>query len=73
MIKFKCSKCAQEYRVADDYAGKKVRCKTCNTTNAVPSPDPEHGCGDSLARYNNLLQELLECEKTAPTIEIETK
>ena len=73
MIKFKCTKCAQDYRVDDDYAGKKFRCKHCNTVNVIPSPEPEVGCGDSLARYNSLLQELLECEKKAPTIEIETK
>lgn len=71
MIKFKCTQCAQEYRVSDDYAGKKVRCKSCSTVNTIP--EPENKCGDSLARYNNLLQELLECEKSAPTIEIETK
>lgn len=71
MIKFKCTKCAQEYRVGDEYAGKKVRCKSCSTVNVVP--EPEVGCGDSLARYNNLLQELLECEKHAPKIEAETK
>ena len=71
MIKFKCSKCAQEYRVSDDYAGKKVRCKSCSTVNTIP--EAEAACGDSLARYNNLLQELLEYEKKAPTYEVESK
>ena len=71
MIKFECVKCAQDYRVNDDYAGKKVRCKSCSTINVIP--EPMVGCGDSLARYNCLLQELLKCEQNAPTIELETK
>jgi DNA-directed RNA polymerase subunit RPC12/RpoP len=71
MIKFKCTKCAHEYQVGDDYAGRKVRCKNCNTVNVVPKPETP-GCGDSLARYNSLLQELLEYEKKAPPYEVET-
>ena len=69
MIKFKCSKCAKDYRVSDEYAGKKVRCKQCNVINVIPKPQPKVGCGDSLARYNSLLLELLECEKNAPPLE----
>jgi hypothetical protein len=48
--------------------------------NAIPSPtakpaQPERvpGSGDSVAAYNKLLQELLKQEKTAPTVEMETK
>jgi len=73
MIDFKCSKCAHQYRVADEHAGKKARCKTCSTVNVVPKPEIVVGCGDSLARYNSLLLELLECEKHAPTVEMDTK
>lgn len=71
MIKFKCVKCAHEYRVQDDFAGKRVRCKSCGTVNVIPEPTLK--CGDSLARYNSLLQELLEYEKTAPSLEVEAK
>lgn len=80
MITFKCSKCGHEYKVADEYAGKKARCKSCDNVNAIPSPtakpaQPERvpGSGDSVAAYNKLLQELLKQEKTAPTVEMETK
>ncbi|HDS83977.1 MAG TPA: hypothetical protein ENN97_02095 [Phycisphaerales bacterium] len=72
MITFKCTKCAHEYKVAEEYGGRKVRCKNCSTVNVVPKPDTS-GCGDSLARYNSLLQELLEYEKHAPTYEVESK
>lgn len=69
MIKFKCTQCDHEYRVGDDYAGKKVRCKSCQAVNVIPEPTP--ACGDSLARFNVLLQELLECEKRAPSLDAE--
>jgi len=80
MIIFKCSKCGHEYKVADEYAGKKARCKNCENVNVIPAPTAKPaqparpvGSGDSVAAYNNLLQELLQQEKTAPTVEVETK
>ena len=75
MIKFSCSKCDKAYRVSDDYAGKKVRCKECQTVNMIPAAQPaqpEVGCGDSIAAYNNLLQELSKYEQQAPPIEMES-
>ena len=73
MIKFYCSQCAQSYRVSDEYAGKRVKCKNCNQVNTIPQAGDETvGSGDSIAAYNNLLKELSEAEKTAPTVEIET-
>jgi len=71
MITFKCEKCGHEYRVNDDLSGRKVRCKSCSTVNVIP--EAKAGCGDSLARCNTLLQELLKCEQTAPSVEIKTK
>ncbi len=71
MIKFNCTKCNHAYRVGDEYVGKKVRCKACGTVNAVPGPEETVGCGDSVARFNGLLQELLECERKAPTLDFE--
>ena len=74
MIKFDCSKCGHSYRVSDEYANKRVRCKACSTINKIPSPEIEMekvGCGDSVAAYNDLLQELLKCEKQAPTLEMD--
>ena len=68
MIAFKCTKCNHSYQVPDDYAGKKVRCKECKEINAVPAQkagSETRECGDSLVAYNQLLQELLQCEKQA--------
>lgn len=70
MIKFDCTKCGHSYRVSDQYAGKRVRCKECSTINQIPASEPEKvGCGDSVAAYNNLLNELLKCEQQAPALE----
>lgn len=74
MIKFNCTSCGQSYRVSDEYAGKRVRCKECNTVNAIPSPEAgPTGSGDSVTAYNNLLQELSKYEKTAPSLEVESQ
>ena len=70
MIKFDCSKCGRSYRVSDEYAGKRVRCRECTTINLISASEPEKvACGDSIAAYNDLLQELLKCEQQAPAIE----
>jgi len=74
MIKFQCSKCGKSYKVADEYAGKRVRCKDCSTINTIPSSQQEQekvGCGDSVAIYNSLLEELSKFEKQAPPLETE--
>ena len=72
MIKFSCTSCGHEYKVSSEHAGKKTRCKNCNNVNTIPqSEDASRGSGDSIAAYNDLLQELLKQEKTAPTIETE--
>ena len=72
MIKFDCSKCEHGYRVSDQYAGKRVRCKECGEINLIPSVELETvGCGDSVANLNGLLQELSEFEKQAPAQEID--
>ena len=72
MIKFTCSNCAQSYRVSDEYAGKRVRCKSCNHINTIPAPQKEvTGSEDSVAAYNNLLRELSKAEKQAPAIDVE--
>ena len=72
MIEFDCSKCGHSYRVSDQYAGKRMRCKECSEINTIPSVEHETvGCGDSVANLNALLQELSECEKQASTQEIE--
>jgi len=72
MIKFTCSECAQSYRVSDEYAGKRVRCKGCNHVNTIPATQSgPAGSGDSIAAYNSLLKELSKIEKQAPAIDME--
>lgn len=70
MIKFDCTKCGRNYKVSDQYAGKRIRCKECSEINTIPSAEvKEVGCGDSVAAFNNLLQELSQYEKTAPELD----
>ncbi len=38
MIVFNCPTCEKKYRVADEFAGKKAKCKQCDTTMDVPYP-----------------------------------
>ena len=40
-IKVTCPACDERYRLADDRAGKDVRCKRCNETISVPDPEAE--------------------------------
>lgn len=76
MINFACTKCGHAYSVPDEYGGKKVRCKQCQTVNTIPALSSSEGakkdCADSIAAYNNLLNELLRYEKQAPKVEIES-
>jgi phage FluMu protein Com len=71
MIQFSCTKCGHTYRASDNYAGKRVRCKQCSTVNQIPSAETagKTGCGDSVAAFNQLLQELSKFEKTAPEMD----
>lgn len=75
MIQFKCSQCARKYQVKDEYAGKRVKCKACETINTIPAAKPVEkpvGGDDSIAAYNQLLQELSKYEKQAPAIEVDS-
>ena len=38
MIVFNCPACQKKYRVPDDFAGKKAKCKQCETAMEVPFP-----------------------------------
>ncbi|OQY06035.1 MAG: hypothetical protein B6I25_04730 [Planctomycetales bacterium 4572_13] len=70
MIKFDCSKCGHSYRVSDQYAGKRVRCRECGTINRISAATQKKiGAGDSVAAFNNLLRELSKYEQQAPAIE----
>jgi DNA-directed RNA polymerase subunit RPC12/RpoP len=36
MIKFRCSNCKKKFAVPDDYAGRRIRCNTCDQHSFVP-------------------------------------
>lgn len=69
MIEFSCTKCRKNYRVSDNYAGKRVRCKECSSVNQIPAAEPKQSSGDSVAAFNMLLEELSQYEKTAPEMD----
>ena len=75
MIKFSCTKCNHEYRVPDEYAGKKARCKKCKSVNVIPELQPVNDFSsenyDSGAEFRDVFQELLRWEKQAPPAEVE--
>lgn len=58
MTTFDCSGCGHQYQVSEKYAGKKVRCKKCNTINIIPGDNsdeyieetsyPESGSGKKI-------------------------
>lgn len=74
VIQFNCSKCDHEYRVPDEYAGKKARCKKCKTVNVIPDlvvkEDFSSDSFDSCAEFHDVFQELLKWEKQAPSVEL---
>ena len=41
MIVFNCPSCQKKYRVPDEFAGKKAKCKQCEVSMDVPYPEPE--------------------------------
>ena len=75
MIQFNCTMCDHKYRVPDEYAGKKARCKQCKNVNVIPDLQPAFDCStenlDSGAEYYEVFQELLKWEKQAPNAEVE--
>ncbi len=70
MIQFSCEKCKKAYRIPDNFAGKKVRCKQCGVTTQVPVASHEKtGSDESVAAFNQLLEQLAQDEKTLPAME----
>src|SRR5262245_38213945 len=56
-IRIDCEKCGYQYKLKDELAGKKVKCKICKAVFVVPTPatGPEvveiTGSGDPVYRY----------------------
>lgn len=44
-IDFRCSKCGTPYRLKEDLAGKKARCRTCREIMTIPSANPSVAVG----------------------------
>ena len=42
-----CNACARRYNVADNWAGKRVKCKNCGAVMQVPAPPAESSPGDN--------------------------
>ncbi len=75
MIQFCCSKCNHEYRVPEEYAGKRARCKKCKNVNVIPDLQPVADFSsenyDSGAEFRNVFEELLKWERQAPPAEVD--
>jgi|GEM_PF-2857060 len=71
MLKFRCSFCAKKIAVAEDYAGKSVKCPRCGTPTKVPNITLEEPAlvmeaGDILPPTTNPPDLVVEQEKPAP-------
>ena len=64
-IKISCGICGKNYKVQDEAAGKKLRCKECGETIKIPEPEVEFGDGDD---FSKLLDDAVEEEAKARTI-----
>ncbi|QDV16559.1 hypothetical protein Pan153_11900 [Gimesia panareensis] len=67
-IQVSCPVCAKIYKVKEEAAGKKLRCKDCGETVSIPKLDPfekEAGTGDD---FSSLLDDAVELEAKSKTI-----
>lgn len=67
-MKYQCTQCDKLYHVKEEMVGKQFKCRKCSTVNTISVPKMEAKKHDTVASYNQLLQELLVYEKQAPTI-----
>ena len=73
-----CYRCGHSYEVPEEYAGRTVECRNCQTLNAVPKSASASGTWlgvlydksqDMLEqRFDRLLQALSEYERRAPAL-----
>jgi|GEM_PF-2386380 len=63
-IKVSCGICGKVYKVRDDAAGKRLRCKECGETIKIPEPETEHDDDD----FSNLLADAVELESKSKSI-----
>ncbi|MEX0725660.1 MAG: hypothetical protein WD065_05295 [Planctomycetaceae bacterium] len=67
-IQVKCPKCSKEYRLKDEMAGKKIRCKECETSIAVPAPKKKKAAEEpegSISNFDLAALDLAEEERTS--------
>ncbi|MBC8379868.1 MAG: zinc-ribbon domain-containing protein [Planctomycetes bacterium] len=65
MISFACENCSSAYKLSDEYAGKRVRCKKCDHVILVKAPAAVEG---SMPDFHSLFSALAEEERSAPTL-----
>lgn len=72
MVTFKCKQCGQKYRLGDEYAGKRVRCKKCSAVIAAPeaeasrrNPAEEAGGEGEASPLDEMLAKLTKPEPSA--------
>ncbi|MDX1924935.1 MAG: TIGR00266 family protein [Pirellulaceae bacterium] len=68
MIVFNCPACQKKYRVPDDFAGKKAKCKQCQGTMEIPFPVLEVELVEEAPPEPQLATPLPSQVATAPTV-----
>lgn len=63
-IKVSCDICAKKYKVRDEAAGKRMRCKECGETITIPEPESDHDDDD----FSKLLEDAVELESKSKSI-----
>ncbi len=80
MIEFKCDKCKHPYKVSEEHAGKRIRCKKCTHGVKVPkAPSNEDSFHDTVEYekdgvtpiFDDIFMELLRHEQTAPKVDMD--
>ncbi len=62
-IEFACGSCNKRYRVKEELAGKRARCKACGHVTKIPSPEPPPP--DDLSGLSSFLDEELASETSS--------
>ncbi len=65
MITFACKKCGSTYKLSDEYAGKRVRCKKCSHVIEIKAAA---AVDESMPDFDSLFTALAEEERSAPTL-----
>jgi len=67
MFKFQCKGCGKKYKVEDDWAGKKVKCKKCNQKMNIPEASRDYVENSSRALEKTNVGERKKSNQTVPS------